>query len=210
MYNHDNEYLHYQDDWYIIASKPGKYVFVYYRQAPAGPACHASGAARAPPVTLPQQQSGVDGAAPSALLAAPELGPQSEMASWHCRLAAADRRHAATCRRGQNDAWKGYGGAGGWWPAACPLPAATLGRARRSWQLRAQSPAGPARRSAAHTPGKSRQPARPAAGTGAFPASTAAQSSECRRSGAESHYSVREESLACQRIASALYHVRMC
>lgn len=46
MYNHDNEYLHYQDDWYVVASKEDQYVFVYYR--------------------------------------------------------------------GQNDAWKGYGGAGGW------------------------------------------------------------------------------------------------
>lgn len=31
LLNHDNEYLHYQDDWYIIGSKPDKYVFVYYR-----------------------------------------------------------------------------------------------------------------------------------------------------------------------------------
>ena len=31
LLNHDNEYLHYQDDWYIIASKPDKYVFIYYR-----------------------------------------------------------------------------------------------------------------------------------------------------------------------------------
>ncbi|KAK8634085.1 hypothetical protein V6N13_014914 [Hibiscus sabdariffa] len=35
LYNHDNEYLHYQDDWYIISSKienkPDDYVFVYYR-----------------------------------------------------------------------------------------------------------------------------------------------------------------------------------
>ncbi|XP_028790310.1 violaxanthin de-epoxidase, chloroplastic-like isoform X1 [Neltuma alba] len=35
LYNHDNEYLHYQDDWYIISSKIEKkaddYVFVYYR-----------------------------------------------------------------------------------------------------------------------------------------------------------------------------------
>lgn len=30
LYNHDNEYLHYEDDWYIIASKPDQYVFVYY------------------------------------------------------------------------------------------------------------------------------------------------------------------------------------
>eukprot|EP01026_Neomeris_dumetosa_P052780 TRINITY_DN4690_c1_g2_i4.p1 TRINITY_DN4690_c1_g2~~TRINITY_DN4690_c1_g2_i4.p1 ORF type:complete len:196 (+),score=34.61 TRINITY_DN4690_c1_g2_i4:282-869(+) len=26
-----NEYLHYEDDWYIIASKPDDYVFVYYK-----------------------------------------------------------------------------------------------------------------------------------------------------------------------------------
>ncbi|XP_022719985.1 violaxanthin de-epoxidase, chloroplastic [Durio zibethinus] len=35
LYNHDNEYLHYQDDWYIISSKienkQDDYVFVYYR-----------------------------------------------------------------------------------------------------------------------------------------------------------------------------------
>ncbi|KAK4282964.1 hypothetical protein QN277_014273 [Acacia crassicarpa] len=35
LYNHDNEYLHYQDDWYIISSKIEKksddYIFVYYR-----------------------------------------------------------------------------------------------------------------------------------------------------------------------------------
>jgi len=33
LYNHDNAYLHYQDDWYVIASKPDEYVFVYYRGA---------------------------------------------------------------------------------------------------------------------------------------------------------------------------------
>ncbi|KAF6166356.1 hypothetical protein GIB67_034907 [Kingdonia uniflora] len=35
LYNHDNEFLHYQDDWYILSSKienkPDDYVFVYYR-----------------------------------------------------------------------------------------------------------------------------------------------------------------------------------
>ncbi|KAI5648883.1 hypothetical protein M9H77_34888 [Catharanthus roseus] len=35
LYNHDNEYLHYQDDWYILSSrienKPEDYVFVYYK-----------------------------------------------------------------------------------------------------------------------------------------------------------------------------------
>ncbi len=31
LYNHDNEYLHYEDDWYILASKPDEYVVVYYR-----------------------------------------------------------------------------------------------------------------------------------------------------------------------------------
>ncbi|KNA17540.1 hypothetical protein SOVF_078990 [Spinacia oleracea] len=35
LYNHDNAYLHYQDDWYILSSKienqPDDYVFVYYR-----------------------------------------------------------------------------------------------------------------------------------------------------------------------------------
>jgi len=31
LYNHDNEFLHYQDDWYILAAKDQKYVVVYYR-----------------------------------------------------------------------------------------------------------------------------------------------------------------------------------
>ncbi|KAL1820991.1 violaxanthin de-epoxidase, chloroplastic [Daucus carota subsp. sativus] len=35
LYNHDNEYLHYEDDWYILSSKlegtPEDYLFVYYR-----------------------------------------------------------------------------------------------------------------------------------------------------------------------------------
>ncbi|XVE90081.1 hypothetical protein DITRI_Ditri20bG0048500 [Diplodiscus trichospermus] len=35
LYNHDNEYLHYEDDWYIISSKienkQDDYIFVYYR-----------------------------------------------------------------------------------------------------------------------------------------------------------------------------------
>ncbi|KAI8535851.1 hypothetical protein RHMOL_Rhmol10G0206700 [Rhododendron molle] len=35
LYNHDNEYLHYQDDWYILSSrienKEDDYIFVYYR-----------------------------------------------------------------------------------------------------------------------------------------------------------------------------------
>ncbi|KAG8648056.1 violaxanthin de-epoxidase, chloroplastic isoform X2 [Manihot esculenta] len=35
LYNHDNEYLHYQDDWYILSSKvenkSDDYIFVYYR-----------------------------------------------------------------------------------------------------------------------------------------------------------------------------------
>ncbi|XP_056165673.1 violaxanthin de-epoxidase, chloroplastic-like [Syzygium oleosum] len=35
LYNHDNEYLHYQDDWYILSSKtenkPDDHIFVYYR-----------------------------------------------------------------------------------------------------------------------------------------------------------------------------------
>ncbi|KAK6243424.1 hypothetical protein QUC31_009833 [Theobroma cacao] len=35
LYNHDNEYLHYQDDWYIISSKienkQDDYIFVYYQ-----------------------------------------------------------------------------------------------------------------------------------------------------------------------------------
>eukprot|EP00262_Sarcandra_glabra_P010813 TRINITY_DN2627_c0_g1_i2.p1 TRINITY_DN2627_c0_g1~~TRINITY_DN2627_c0_g1_i2.p1 ORF type:complete len:481 (+),score=70.10 TRINITY_DN2627_c0_g1_i2:171-1613(+) len=35
LYNHDNEYLHYQDDWYILSSsienKADDYIFVYYK-----------------------------------------------------------------------------------------------------------------------------------------------------------------------------------
>ena len=31
LYNHDNEYLHYQDDWYVLAFKEEEYVLVYYR-----------------------------------------------------------------------------------------------------------------------------------------------------------------------------------
>lgn len=31
LFNHGNEYLHYEDDWYILASKPDEYVFIYYR-----------------------------------------------------------------------------------------------------------------------------------------------------------------------------------
>lgn len=31
LYNHDNDFLHYQDDWYILAAKPKEYVLVYYR-----------------------------------------------------------------------------------------------------------------------------------------------------------------------------------
>lgn len=29
--NDGNEYLHYTDDWYILASKPDQYVVIYYR-----------------------------------------------------------------------------------------------------------------------------------------------------------------------------------
>lgn len=31
LYNHDNEFLNYQDDWYILGHRPQKYVVVYYR-----------------------------------------------------------------------------------------------------------------------------------------------------------------------------------
>jgi violaxanthin de-epoxidase len=31
LYNHDNDFLHYQDDWYILAAADQKYVVVYYR-----------------------------------------------------------------------------------------------------------------------------------------------------------------------------------
>merc|ERR1740138_1479667 len=31
LYNHDNDFLHYQDDWYILAEKKNEYVLVYYR-----------------------------------------------------------------------------------------------------------------------------------------------------------------------------------
>ena len=28
--NHDNAFLHYSDDWYILAQKPDEYIFIYY------------------------------------------------------------------------------------------------------------------------------------------------------------------------------------
>lgn len=31
LYNHDNDFLHYEDDWYVLAQKKGEYVLVYYR-----------------------------------------------------------------------------------------------------------------------------------------------------------------------------------
>ena len=31
LYNHDNEYLHYKDDWYIVDYEPDNFVLVYYR-----------------------------------------------------------------------------------------------------------------------------------------------------------------------------------
>jgi violaxanthin de-epoxidase len=31
LYNHDNEFLHYQDDWYVLAAKEDAYFVVYYR-----------------------------------------------------------------------------------------------------------------------------------------------------------------------------------
>jgi violaxanthin de-epoxidase len=31
LWNHDNEYLHYNDDWYILASKPDEYLLIYYK-----------------------------------------------------------------------------------------------------------------------------------------------------------------------------------
>jgi len=31
LYNHDNEFLHYQDDWYILGAKKDAYAVVYYR-----------------------------------------------------------------------------------------------------------------------------------------------------------------------------------
>ena len=31
LYNHDNDFLHYEDDWYILAAADQKYVVVYYR-----------------------------------------------------------------------------------------------------------------------------------------------------------------------------------
>jgi violaxanthin de-epoxidase len=31
LYNRGNEYLHYEDTWYVVGSKPDSYVFVYYR-----------------------------------------------------------------------------------------------------------------------------------------------------------------------------------
>jgi len=31
LYNHDNEFLHYQDDWFLLGYKPNEYFVVYYR-----------------------------------------------------------------------------------------------------------------------------------------------------------------------------------
>lgn len=31
LYNHDNEYLHYEDDWYVTAWQPEQFVFIYYK-----------------------------------------------------------------------------------------------------------------------------------------------------------------------------------
>lgn len=31
LYNHDNEFLHYQDDWYVLDYKPDAYALIYYR-----------------------------------------------------------------------------------------------------------------------------------------------------------------------------------
>ena len=30
LYNGGNDYLHYEDTWYILASKPNEYVVIYY------------------------------------------------------------------------------------------------------------------------------------------------------------------------------------
>jgi violaxanthin de-epoxidase len=31
LYNHDNEYLNYQDDWYILDYEPEQFIAIYYR-----------------------------------------------------------------------------------------------------------------------------------------------------------------------------------
>ena len=31
LFNHGNEYLHYEDDWYVAAWKPDEYAFIYYK-----------------------------------------------------------------------------------------------------------------------------------------------------------------------------------
>ena len=31
LLNHDNEFLHYQDDWFVLGMRPDEYVAVYYR-----------------------------------------------------------------------------------------------------------------------------------------------------------------------------------
>lgn len=31
LLNHDNAYLHYEDDWFIIKSRPDVYNFIFYR-----------------------------------------------------------------------------------------------------------------------------------------------------------------------------------
>ena len=31
LYNHDNDFLHYEDDWYILGEDPGNWILIYYR-----------------------------------------------------------------------------------------------------------------------------------------------------------------------------------
>jgi hypothetical protein len=31
LYNHGNQYLHYEDDWYIVSWRPEEYAFIYYK-----------------------------------------------------------------------------------------------------------------------------------------------------------------------------------
>eukprot|EP00892_Ulva_mutabilis_P007563 jgi/Ulvmu1/5179/UM021_0196.1 len=31
LYNHDNDYLHYEDDWYVVSWRPDEYAFIYYK-----------------------------------------------------------------------------------------------------------------------------------------------------------------------------------
>ncbi len=65
--NHGNEYLHYEDDWYVLASKPDSYVLVYYignndAWRGYGGAVVYTRAASLPPDLIPELSAAVEGA----------------------------------------------------------------------------------------------------------------------------------------------------